>query len=181
MHLTGRVGRQYQALVTVSLSFGVAVAVFSVVQAGVDTGVLAALIAPLVTLLPGALLTTGVIELATGQMMAGAGRLAAGTMQLVLLAVGVVSGASLVGVPQLSLDQHAAEPIGALGPWLAVALFGIGVVVYQNGRPQSAGWVLVVLCVAYGAQVIGDISFGGVLSAMIGALAMTPIAFLVSR
>jgi uncharacterized membrane protein YjjP (DUF1212 family) len=178
--VTQSIGRQYQALVTVSSAFVVSAAVFGLTQYGLDPGVLAALIAPLVTFLPGALLTTGVVELATGQMMAGAGRLAAGTMQLVLLAVGIVAGASVVGVPQLDLGE-AANPIGPLGPWLAVALFGIGVVIYQCGRPASIAWVLVVLYVAYGAQVIGDIFFGGVLSAMVGALVMTPVAYLVSR
>jgi uncharacterized membrane protein YjjB (DUF3815 family) len=38
-----------------------------------------------------------------------------------------------------------------------------------------------VLYVAYGAQVLGDIFFGGVLSAFVGALAMTPVAALVAR
>lgn len=175
------VRRQYRALVTVGLSFGVSTAVFSLTQLGFDPGVLPALAAPLITLLPGALLTTGVIELATGQMMAGAGRLAGGTMQLILLAAGVVAGSALVGVPQLDLTQQTQNPIGPLGPWLAVALFGIGIVVYQGGRPRTIGWILLVLYVAYGAQVIGDIFFGGVLSAMVGALAMTPVAYLVSH
>ena len=170
---------RYQALITVALAFVVSVVVFSLTRFGLDPGVLAALIAPLVTLLPGGLLTTGVIELATGQMMAGAGRLAAGVMRLVLLGAGIVAGASLVGVPMLEFDQ-AQNPIGPLGPWLAVAVFGVAIVIAQCGRPRSMPWVLLVLYVAYGAQVIGDIFFGGVLSAMIGALAMTPVAYLVS-
>ena len=53
------------------------------------------LIAPLITLLPGALLTTAVIELASGQMISGAGRLAAGATQLLLLALGIVGPALL--------------------------------------------------------------------------------------
>lgn len=100
-------------------------------------------------------------------------------MRLVLLAAGIVAGASLVGVPMLEFDQ-AQNPIGPLGPWLAVAVFGVAIVIAQCGRPRSMPWVLLVLYVAYGAQVIGDIFFGGVLSAMIGALVMTPVAYLVS-
>jgi hypothetical protein len=133
--LTENTERQYRALITVGMAFGVSVCVFTLTQIGVDPGVLAALIAPLVTLLPGGLLTTGVIELATGQMMAGAGRLAAGGMQLVLLAAGLVAGASLVGVPRLELVE-AQNPIGPLGPWLAVAMFGIGIVIQRCGRPR---------------------------------------------
>ena len=44
-----------------------------------------ALVAPLITFLPGALLTIAVLELATGQILAGSSRLASGFFQLVLL------------------------------------------------------------------------------------------------
>jgi uncharacterized membrane protein YjjB (DUF3815 family) len=48
-------------------------------------------------------------------------------------------------------------------------------------RPSSLGWILLVLYVAYGSQVLGGLFFGGVLSAFIGAAAMTPVADLVAR
>lgn len=179
MMLTENAPRWYEALITVGSAFAVSVIVFGLSQYGLDPGVLAALIAPLVTFLPGGLLTTGIIELSTGQMMAGAGRLAAGVMQLVLLATGVVAGAALVGVPRLEFGE-AMNPLGPLGPWLAVAIFGVGIVIYRSGRRDSIAWILLVLYVAYGAQVLGDIFFGGVLSALIGAAAMTPVAYLVS-
>lgn len=178
--MTARVSSQREPLVTVALAFGVSAAVFLLARAGWDPGVLPSLIAPLVILLPGALLTTGIIELAAGQMMSGAGRLMAGFMQLTLLAVGIVGGAALVGVPQIVLSETH-QPIGPAGPWIAVAAFGVGVVVHQCGRRASIPWILLVLYVAYGAQVIGDIFFGGVLSALVGALVMTPVAVLVSR
>ncbi|KQZ11341.1 hypothetical protein ASD23_04555 [Agromyces sp. Root1464] len=178
--LSARAPRDYQALVTVAIAFGVSIAVFLLIRAGLDPGVLPALIAPLVTLLPGSLLTTGVIELATGQMMSGGGRLAAGTMQLVLLAVGIVGAAALVGVPRIDFTT-ASLPIGPIAPWIAVAVFGVGIVVYNCGRRDSIVWILLVLYSAYGAQVIGDVFFGGVLSAFVGALVMTPVAVLVAR
>lgn len=178
--LSARAPREYQALVTVAIAFGVSVAVFLLIRAGLEPGVLPALIAPLVTLLPGSLLTTGVIELATGQMVSGGGRLAAGTMQLVLLAVGIVGAASLVGVPRIDVGT-ASQPIGPIAPWIAVAVFGVGIVVYNCGRRDSIAWILLVLYSAYGAQVIGDVLFGGVLSAFVGALVMTPVAVLVAR
>lgn len=175
-----RTARQYQALITVGASFLVGVSVFLLVRTDIEPGVLPALIAPLIILLPGALLTTGVVELSTGQMMAGAGRLAAGSMQLILLAVGIVAAAAVVGVPARELTP-ADEPLGALGPWLGVAAFGVGIVVYQCARPASLGWILLVLYVAYGAQVLADVFVGGVLSAFVGALAMTPVAVIVAR
>lgn len=177
--LTAEVSHTQQALITVTAAFMVSVTVFGLTGLGLDAGVLPALIAPLVSMLPGGLLTTGVIELATGQMMSGAGRVAGGFMQLVLLATGVVSGATLLGVPALTLDgvEH---PIGPIAPWVSVAVFGVAIVIYRGGRLASILWVLLVLYVAYGAQVIGAVFFGGVLSAMIGAFVMTPVAYLVS-
>ncbi|MBK8445509.1 MAG: threonine/serine exporter family protein [Micropruina sp.] len=177
---TENVPQQYQALVTVASAFVVGLVVLLVVRGGYDPGVLPSLIAPLVTFLPGALLTTGVVELSTGHMMAGAGRLASGAMQLVLLAAGVTAAAALVGLPSLEL-VGAEQPLGPLAPWLAVAVFGVGIVIHSNGRPGAIGWVLLVLYVAYGAQVLADIAVGGVLSAFIGALAMTPVAVLVAQ
>ncbi|HRA74870.1 MAG TPA: threonine/serine exporter family protein [Propionicimonas sp.] len=175
-----RIDEQYRALVTVGCSFVVATIVLALATIGLDPGVLPSLIAPLVIFLPGGLLTTGVVELLTGHMMSGAGRLAAGIMRLVLLAAGVVGAAMLVGVPSLELTGSS-QPIGPVGPWLAVAVFGVGIVIHQCGRAASIGWILLVLYVAYGAQVLGDIFFGGVLSAFVGAFAMTPVAALVAR
>ena len=175
-----RVPLRYQALVTVTAAAGVSLAVFLLARFGWSTDIVPSLIAPLVTLLPGALLTTGVIELASGQMISGAGRLAAGATQLMLLALGIVGPALLVGIPALELT--ATKPaFGSLGPWLAVAAFGIGIVVNRCARPRSMGWILIVLYVAYGAQVLGGLFVGGMLSAFVGALAMTPVADLVAR
>lgn len=177
---TEHIARRYRALVTVTTAFAVSIVVLTVTSIGFDPGVLPSLVAPLVIFLPGALLTTGFIELSTGQMMAGAGRLAAGAMQLMLLAVGIVAGGALVGVPQLDLAA-AHDPLGPIAPWFAVAAFGLALTVYQGGRRRTLGWNLLVLYTAYGAQIIGDLFLGGVLSAVVGAAAMTPVAILASR
>ncbi len=172
--------RSREPILTFALSFTCAVVVFLLARTGLDPGVLPSLIAPLIILLPGALLTTGVIELATGQMVSGIARVAAGFMQLVLLAAGIVAGATLVGVPHIELNE-ASQPLGPIAPWIAVAVFGAAVVINRGGRAGSIGWIVLVLYVAYAAQVLGDIFFGGVLSAFVGAFAMTPVAVLVSR
>jgi uncharacterized membrane protein YjjP (DUF1212 family) len=175
-----RVPPRFQVLLTVAASFSVSLAVFLLARTGLNFDVAPSLIAPLVTLLPGALLTTSVIELSTGQMISGAGRLAAGSAQLVLLGLGILAAAALVGVP--AFDLTATEPaLGAVGPWLAVGLFGIGIVMNLCARPSSLGWILLVLYVAYGGQVLGGLFFGGVLSAFVGAAVMTPVADLVAR
>lgn len=173
--LTGR----YQALLTVLLAFSAALVVLLAIRFGLNNAALPALIAPLVLLLPGGRLTIGVLELATGQMVSGAGRVASGAMQLVLLAVGIVAAGALVGVP--SLHTAETDPLGPIAPWIAVGVFGIGVVVYQCAPRSSLWWILIVLYVAYGAQVFGALFFGGGLSAFIGAFALTPVAALIAR
>jgi uncharacterized membrane protein YjjP (DUF1212 family) len=175
---TERLARSSQALVVVAVSLGVALVMLLVARV-VDSGVLPATVAPLVILLPGGLLTIGVIELATGQIMSGAARVAAGAMRLLLLATGIVAASALVGIP--AFDPSGASRLGPVVPWIAVALFGLGISVYQCARRRSIGWILVVLYVAYGAQVLGDVLFDGVLSALVGAAAMTPVAVVIAR
>ena len=172
--------RRFQVLVVMAAAFVVALGVFLTARAGLPLVVLPSVMAPLVTLLPGAALTTAAVELSTGQMVSGAGRIAAGLTQLVLLALGITGAAALVGVPALVLDPDS-HPLGALTPWFAVAVFGVGILVNRCARRRSMGWILLVLYVAYGAQVLGDVLFGSVLSAFVGAVAMTPVAVLISR
>ncbi len=176
----GRFSQPFQVFVPVLSAFGVSASVFLLGRAGIDISGLSPLIAPLVALLPGALLTTGVIELATGQIVSGAGRLAAGGMRLVLLALGLLAGSRLVGVPAGSAAEVATEPLGALAAWLGVAIFGVGAVVNRCARRASLGWILLVLYVAFAGQVIGGLLLGSGLAAFCGALAMTPVAFFVA-
>lgn len=169
-----------QVALTIAAAFGVALAVLLLARAVPGLGVLPSVVAPLALFLPGGLLTTGVLELAAGQMLSGGGRLAAGTMQLALLAGGIVGAGALVGIPELDLTASS-QPLGPLAPWAGVVLFGVGTVVFRCARPRTTGWVVLVLAVAYGAQVVGGTLLGGVLSAFVGALVMTPVALAVAR
>ncbi|HWI31744.1 MAG TPA: threonine/serine exporter family protein [Microbacterium sp.] len=175
-----RVPRRYGALITVAIAFFVALVVFLLLRAGWGSGILAALLAPLVVLLPGALLTTAVLELSTGHMISGAGRAAAGAMQLVLLGAGIVTAGALVGVPDFDFSEHPGL-LGPIAPWIAVAVFGVGICVHRCAPRRSLPWILLVLYIAYAAQVLGDLLVGGVLSAFIGALCVTPVTALVAR
>jgi uncharacterized membrane protein YjjB (DUF3815 family) len=91
-----------------------------------------------------------------------------------------LAAAALVGVP--AFDLTATKPaLGAVGPWLAVGVFGVGIVMNLCARPSSLGWILLVLYVTYGGPGAGSLFFGGVLSAFVGAAVMTPVADLVAR
>lgn len=168
-------------------SFLVACVVFLVARVSPGVALLPPLVAPLIPFLPGALLTMGTLELATGQSVSGVARLASGGLQLVLLAAGIVGAAQFVGLPGGG-DVAAATSatgwggvVGVLAPWLGVALFGVGVAVAHSARRSSLPWILLVLVVAYAGQIVGGLFFGPTLSAFFGAMAMTPVAVFASR
>jgi hypothetical protein len=76
-----------------------------------------------------------VLELATGQIVSGASRLASGALQLVLLALGIVAGGQLVGVPAGDLRGDATSGLlRTLAPWIGVAVFGLGVALQERRR-----------------------------------------------
>ncbi|QGQ18129.1 threonine/serine exporter family protein [Cellulomonas sp. JZ18] len=171
-----RLPAAYQALLVLLSAFLVSTAVFALSRTGLDLSPLAPLAAPLVTFLPGALLTTAAIDLATRQMIAGSARLAAGAMQLVLLALGITAAGALVGVPATTVGAAAAQPLGWVGPWVGVLVYGCGVVLHNCAPRDALPWILLVLVVAYAGQLVGGLLLGGVPSAFVGAFAMTVVA-----
>jgi uncharacterized membrane protein YjjP (DUF1212 family) len=155
---------------------------FEAVKRGAADPGLRALIAPLVTFLPGAALTTATVELASGEMVAGASRLVFGSVQLLLLAFGIVAGAELVGLPSSEvLSDDGVDLLGSWAPWLGVVVFACAVSVYFSAPRGALRWLLVVVLAAWIGQLAGERLFGGEVSGFFGALVMTPVALVVAR
>jgi uncharacterized membrane protein YjjP (DUF1212 family) len=149
---------------------------------GNDAASLRLTIPPLVTFLPGALLTMGTVDLAMGETVTGASRFVAGLLQLALLAIGIVVGAELVGNPHAGpVAGDAADTIGAWAAWLGVAIFGAGIFVHNVAPRRSLLWLLIVLFVAFGGQVAGKHIIDATLSGFVGAAVMVPVAHLIAR
>ena len=165
-----------QVFVPIGCAFAVSAAVALLARTDLDPGFLPPVLGALVTFIPGGLLTTAVLELATGQMISGASRFIFGGLQLVLLAIGIVGGVQLVGLPVISIAPANDSAAGAISPWLGVLVFGIGVLLTFSGRPRSLGWMLLVLYVAFAGQVLGGLLVGSYLSGFVGAAVMTPVA-----
>jgi uncharacterized membrane protein YjjP (DUF1212 family) len=142
---------------------------------------LRAMVASLVVFLPGAALTTAVLELAAGQMVSGSARLVSGAMQLALLAFGILAGIEAVGVPSPAVLSRSHEILGTWAPWLGVLIFALGVTVAYSAPARSFPTLLVVLYAAWAGQVAGNAIFGIYVSAFVGALVMTPVAVWVAR
>lgn len=165
-----------QVFVPIGCAFAVSTAVALLTRTSLDPGFLAPVLGALVTFIPGGLLTTAVLELATGQMISGASRFIFGGLQLVLLAIGIVGGVQLVGLPVIDIAPAGDSVVGAISPWLGVFVFGVGVLLTFSGKPRSLGWMLLVLYVAFAGQVLGGLLVGSYLSGFVGAAVMTPVA-----
>ena len=149
---------------------------------GDEAASLRLIIPPLVTFLPGGLLTIGMVDLAMGDTITGASRFIAGLLQLSLLGIGIVVGAELIGNPHAGpVAGDAASQLGEWSPWLGVLVFGIGEFVYASRPRGSLPWLLVVLFTAWIGQFVGELLVGSTLSGFVGAAAMVPAAHLVAR
>jgi uncharacterized membrane protein YjjP (DUF1212 family) len=171
--------RPLTVLVPVACAALVSVVAFEGVSHGWADPGLRILIAPLVTFLPGAALTTATVELASGEMVAGASRLVSGSVQLALLAFGIVAGAELVGLPSASVNEDPATVLGVWAPWIGVIVFGLAAAVHFSAPARSTAWLLLVLAVAWLGQVAGEAIGGSDVGGFLGALLMTPLALLI--
>jgi len=157
--------------------------VFLAVRRGIPVDPLHALVPPLVTFLPGAMLTLGMVEFAYGDMVSGAGRLIAGFVQLILLAFGLAIGAVLVGyVPAdlvYSAGDYAKVPWVPWAPWAGVLVFGVGVYLHFSAPRNSLRWMILVLLMAFAAQRLAVGMFGSEISGFFGTLVATPLGYLI--
>lgn len=158
----------------------VSVLVFIAVRRGLPIDPLHALVPPLVTFLPGAMLTLGMVELAYGDMVSGASRVITGFVQLVLLTFGLAAGAVLVGYSPDYLVQANDQYVKlAVAPWVGVLVFGLGVYLHFSAPRKSFHWILLVLLVALAVQRLAAGPFGSELSGFFGTLVATPLAYVI--
>lgn len=129
------------------------------------------------TLLPGAMLTNGTIELATGSMVAGASRVVYGINMLFLLALGLYVGISLLG--ELSSAPVSQAQLGWWAPLVGVLLIGYGHSWRSSAPQNSVGWLLLVLYLTYLAQFLGKTISGPLTGTFLGGLVAVPAAYLI--
>lgn len=152
------------------------------IQGGNEGASLRLIIPPLVTFLPGALLTMATVDLAMGETVTGASRFVAGLLQLSLLAIAIVVGAELVGNPHAApVAGHAAPSWGTWTAWLGVLVFGVAIYIHNSAPSRSLPWLLVVLFAAWAGQLAGKHLIDATLSGFVGAAVMVPVAHLVAR
>ncbi|GAA2852681.1 hypothetical protein Acy02nite_51550 [Actinoplanes cyaneus] len=181
MRLAGARWASAQMIMPVIAAFTVSGITFLLAGGGWADADLRAMVAPLVTFLPGAMLTMGVVELSAYEMITGSSRLVAGALQLLLLAFGIIGAAHLVGVPTPAADDLAPNTVGWWAPWLGPLVVVSGTYLLFAAPRRSLGWLLLVLYSGWISQYLGNLVLGGYLSGFVGALVLTVVACLVER
>ncbi|RSM69598.1 hypothetical protein DMB66_11470 [Actinoplanes sp. ATCC 53533] len=181
LKLTGARFASVQMMMPVVAAFTVAALTFLVAETGWADVDLRAMVAPLVTFLPGAMLTMAVVEISAAEMITGSSRLVTGTLQLLLLAFGIIGAAQAVGTPAADLTVAAPGALGGWASWIGALIVGIGSYLLHSGPPRSLGWLCLVLYAGWIGQYLGGLVLGGYLSGFVGAIVLTIVAYAVER
>lgn len=131
------------SLMPVALTFVSALAIaLWAIHGGTDDPVRVAVI-PVLTLIPGAALTTAIIELTTGDMIAGSSRLMYAFMLLMSMAFGLALAIDLAGMTSDNLADLTSQQAPSWVLWIAAPVFGIGNVLYFCTPRQAWVWIVV--------------------------------------
>jgi uncharacterized membrane protein YjjP (DUF1212 family) len=172
---------RFGLLLPVLAAVVVSTMVFELAERGAVYGVATLVIPPLVMFLPGAVLTTGMIELASANIMSGSARLMYGAATLFLLYIGIAAGLSLSGLPAGEVYSSTITSFPWWAPFVGTLLFGIGTFIRLSGANRDLLWMLLVLYVAMVGQMIGDQLVSPYFGAFVGALLMTLSSELIGR
>lgn len=152
-------------------AFAVACMVFAAADAGLLEGALRTVLPPVAVLLPGALIVTGLSELAAGAMVAGSARLLYGTVQLLLFALGIAAAAALLRTPADLLGNTRVDGMGWWAAPIGLIVIGVGIALMESVPLRLTPWVLAVLVVTFLAQLIGQYVGSPALGSFLGAIA----------
>jgi uncharacterized membrane protein YjjB (DUF3815 family) len=132
---------------------------------------------PLISFLPGAVLTVAAMELTSNQVVAGASRLVYGLAQLLLLAFGVVAAVTVAGP---FTAEHDIATLGRGAAWVGVLLVAVGHRFFSSPPRGTFWWLLLALYAAYAAQAVGAVLLSPQLSGFLGGLVIVPVAQLIA-
>ena len=172
---------RFDLLLPIFSAIVVSTLVFTLTRLGYIFGPANLLITPLIIFLPGALLTTGMIELASMQILSGSARLIYGAAVLLLLFVGISIGLSLSGLPSYLVYPYEAVVFPWWAPLLGTLLFGVGTFLRLSGANRDLYWMLLVLYIAMLGQSFGELYFNSYVGAFIGAILMALSSEFIAR
>lgn len=151
-------------------------------KSGLIVGSVTMLLPALAYFLPGATLTTGMFELAYGEIISGSSRVIYGTAILLLILFGVLIGIQVTGFQEPEFFvTNTANALGWWAPYLGVFMFTIGMYLFMSIKNKDLPWVLLIVYVAFFGQTIGNHLLGGFFGAFLGSLLMAISGTVVER
>lgn len=144
------------ALLPTVAAFVVSLVVLGSTRMGIIDGPLRTLICPIAVLLPGALLSTGIAELATGSMVSGTARFFQGIVQLLLFCLGVIAAGLAVHVPTSTLTNTRLDGLGWWAYVVGLAFIALGITLSESVPWSLFGWTSLVLVATFLTQTMGQ-------------------------
>lgn len=162
-------------------AFIVSTVFFLGVKQGIINGSLTIMVPALAYFIPGAVLSTGMFELAANNLVSGAARLVQGVVILLLLLFGVIVGLQVAGLPEDYIIANTATPLYWWAPYIGVLIFALGMYLLMCIRNRDMLGVLIVLFTTFLGQQAGNYLLGGLFGAFIGSVIMTMIGTFLER
>ncbi len=172
---------RYYILLPVIAAILVSTFIFSLTRLGIIFGPANLIVAPLIIFLPGSLLTTGMIELASMHILSGSARLIYGTAMLMLLFIGIAVGLYFSGLANYQVYPYEMVVVSWWAPILGTFLFGVGTFIRLSGANRDLFWMLLVLYIAMLGQSYGEQLLNPYFGAFLGALLMALSSEIISR
>ena len=172
---------RFNLLLPVIASIVVSTLIFNLTRQGLIYGPANLLVSPLVTFLPGTVLTTGMIELASMHILSGSARLMYGGAILMLLFIGIAAGLSFSGLASIQVYSFEAVAFPWWAPLLGTLLFGIGTFIRLSGANRDLIFMLVVLYIAMLGQFLGEQFINSYFGAFLGATLMALSSEIIAR
>lgn len=161
-------------------AFTIAIAAFLAADAGWLSAPLWSLVAPIAVLLPGALIVTGLTELAAGAMVAGSSRLAFGLTQLLLFVLGAGAALVLAGGGDDLLEMTRPTGLGWWAPLVGVAIISTAIALMESVPVRQAPWMIGTVLATFVAQTaMYAVTEGRWAGAFVGAVVAALVATLV--
>jgi len=144
-------------------------------------GTMRTVVSTIAVLLPGAMIVTGMSEIASGAAVSGTSRLVSGTVQLLLFAVGMFAAVAVRGDALGVLTNVRANDLGPAAPFVGIAVLGAGMVINVAAHWRDVPWILGVLFLTFVVQFAGQWLWGVQLGVFAGAIVAGLSASVVHR
>jgi len=125
----------------------------------------------IVILIPGFMVSAGIIEIVENHVVAGSARLMAGLVYLIKQFVGAWLGIASVGIFWASENGASLSSAAANGTWIYIAFLFLGLCIAYQTLLRDFIWVLISCAFSYGVVIISSNLLSADLGILFGAIA----------